>query len=45
MCGRIQTAKVPIMSFGEDEKGEIYFMTYSATGKGIYGFVKGKDGK
>jgi len=37
--------KVPIMSFGEDEKGEIYFMTYSATGKGIYWFVKTDAGK
>jgi len=33
------------MSFGEDEKGEIYFMTYSATGKGIYWFVKSEDKK
>jgi glucose/arabinose dehydrogenase len=37
--------KVPIMSFGEDEKGEIYFMTYAATGKGIYWFVKADAGK
>lgn len=26
------------MSFGEDEAGEAYLMTYSATGKGIYTF-------
>jgi glucose/arabinose dehydrogenase len=37
---RIREPNVPIMSFGEDEKGEIYFMTYSATGKGIYWFVR-----
>jgi len=27
---------VAVMSFGEDEKGEPYFMTFSADGKGIY---------
>lgn len=31
---------VPVMSFGEDEEGDAYFMTYSATGRGIYRFVK-----
>jgi glucose/arabinose dehydrogenase/DNA-binding beta-propeller fold protein YncE len=31
---------VPVMSFGEDEQGDAYFMTYSASGKGIYRFVK-----
>jgi glucose/arabinose dehydrogenase len=41
----IRSPSVPIMSFGEDEKGEIYFMTYSATGKGIYRFVKDEKGK
>jgi glucose/arabinose dehydrogenase len=41
----IRSPNVPIMSFGEDEKGEIYFMTYSATGKGIYRFVKEEKGK
>jgi len=41
----IRGNRVPIMSFGEDEKGEIYFMTYSATGKGIYWFVKADSGK
>jgi glucose/arabinose dehydrogenase len=33
---------MPVMSFGEDEMGEVYFMTYSPTGKGIYWFVGGK---
>jgi glucose/arabinose dehydrogenase len=27
---------VPVMSFGEDETGEVYFMTYSGSGRGIY---------
>ncbi|HEV3237019.1 MAG TPA: PQQ-dependent sugar dehydrogenase, partial [Gemmataceae bacterium] len=36
----IRDPKAAVMSFGEDEKGEVYFMTYSATGKGIYWFVK-----
>jgi glucose/arabinose dehydrogenase len=30
---------IPIMSFGEDEKGELYFTTYSAEGQGIYGLA------
>ena len=30
----------PVLSFGEDEPGEMYFLTVSATGKGIYRFVK-----
>jgi glucose/arabinose dehydrogenase len=36
---------VPVMSFGEDETGEVYFLTYSPTGKGIYQFVRPKNGK
>jgi glucose/arabinose dehydrogenase len=38
----IRDPNVPVMSFGEDEKGEAYFMTYSATGQGIYRFVRSK---
>jgi glucose/arabinose dehydrogenase len=38
----IKDKALPIMSYGEDEKGEVYLMTYSATGKGIYRFVKSK---
>lgn len=34
----IASKNLPIMSFGEDEAGEAYMMTYSATGKGIYKF-------
>ena len=30
----------PVYSFGEDEKGEVYFLTATDTGKGIYWFVK-----
>jgi glucose/arabinose dehydrogenase len=33
----------PVLSFGEDEQGEMYFLTVAANGKGIYRFVK--DGK
>ncbi len=29
-----------IMSFGEDEMGELYYLTYSATGQGIYWFTR-----
>ena len=31
---------VPVMSFGEDEAGDVYFMTYSGSGRGIYRFTK-----
>ncbi len=36
----IRDPNVPVMSFGEDEKGELYFLTYTNTGQGIYWFVK-----
>jgi glucose/arabinose dehydrogenase len=36
----IRDPKIPVMSFGEDEKGEQYFMSYTNTGQGIYWFVK-----
>ena len=31
---------VPVMSFGEDEPGDVYFMSYTPTGRGIYRFAK-----
>ncbi|HEY4308851.1 MAG TPA: PQQ-dependent sugar dehydrogenase [Pirellulales bacterium] len=31
---------IPVMSFGEDEKGEVYFMTYSPEGQGVYRFTR-----
>ena len=34
----IKSSNLPVMSFGEDEAGEVYLMTYSATGKGIFRF-------
>jgi glucose/arabinose dehydrogenase len=36
----VRDPNVPVMSFGEDEKGEAYFMTYASSGKGIYRFVR-----
>jgi glucose/arabinose dehydrogenase len=30
----------PIMSFGEDERGELYVMTYALNGRGIYRFIR-----
>lgn len=30
----------PVLSFGTDEQGEMYFLTVSNTGKGIYRFTK-----
>ncbi len=41
----IRDANVPVMSFGEDEQGEAYVLTYSATGKGIYQFVRSAPAK
>ena len=31
---------IPILSFGEDEQGEFYFLVVASTGKGIYRFEK-----
>ena len=35
----IRDPNVPVMSFGEDEKGEVYLLTYTNTGQGIHWFV------
>jgi glucose/arabinose dehydrogenase len=37
-----QTPLLPIISFGEDDAGEVYFMIVSPTGKGIYTFKRSK---
>lgn len=34
---------LPIMSFGEDEQGEVYLLTFSARGQGIDRIVRKKD--
>jgi glucose/arabinose dehydrogenase len=39
---RIRDPNVPVLSFGEDEKGEVYFLTYTSSGRGIYWFVRPK---
>jgi hypothetical protein len=36
----IQNPNKPIFSFGEDEKGEMYMLTSSTNGRGIYWFSK-----
>src|SRR5262249_10189922 len=36
----IKDKSLPVMSFGEDEKGDMYYMTYSATGQGVYRFKR-----
>ncbi len=38
----VAAPKLAWMSFGEDEAGEVYVMTYAANGKGIYKFKAGK---
>jgi glucose/arabinose dehydrogenase len=30
----------PVLSFGEDEQGEVYFMTFTPTGQGVYRFTR-----
>jgi glucose/arabinose dehydrogenase len=39
----IRDRNLPIMSFGEDERGEAYVMTYSVNGQGIYRFIPSKN--
>jgi glucose/arabinose dehydrogenase len=36
----IRDPNLPIMSFGEDDRGELYLMTYAQNGRGIYRFVR-----
>ncbi len=36
----IRDRGLPIMSFGEDSKGDVYLMTASATGQGVFRFVR-----
>jgi glucose/arabinose dehydrogenase len=36
----IRDKNLPIMSFGEDENGEVYLMTYSVSGRGLFWFVR-----
>ena len=36
----IRDRGLPVLSFGEDEKGEIYFLIATPSGKGIYRFQK-----
>ncbi len=36
----IASRGLPVMSFGEDEKGEVYFLTATVTGQGIYWFSR-----
>src|SRR5207247_4034564 len=37
---RIRDPNVLVLSFGEDETGEVYFLTYINSGCGIYWFVR-----
>lgn len=41
----IKDRSLPILSFGEDEKGEAYLLAASPTGQGIYWFVKQAEKK
>jgi hypothetical protein len=37
---QIKDRNIPIFSFGEDEKGEVYLLTATTSGPGIYMFDK-----
>lgn len=37
---RIDGPPIPVLSFGEDEKGEAYLMKYTQDGRGIFRFAK-----
>lgn len=39
---RIPSNKMPVMTFGSDESGEVYFAIETATGKGVYRFAHDK---
>jgi glucose/arabinose dehydrogenase len=41
----IKTKGAPVLSFGEDEKGEVYLLEESLTGKGIRSMVRTKEEK
>jgi glucose/arabinose dehydrogenase/sugar lactone lactonase YvrE len=36
----IASKGLPVLSFGEDDRGEVYFLTTTVTGQGIYRFSK-----
>jgi len=36
----IASRGLPVLSFGDDEKGEVYFLTTTVTGQGIYRFSR-----
>ena len=37
---RSHRAGLPVSSFGEHERGEVYFLTTTVTGQGIYWFSR-----
>ena len=37
--------KLPVISFGEDEKGEVYFAIVSANGQGLFRFERKESSK
>jgi glucose/arabinose dehydrogenase len=41
----LRDRKLPIMSFGEDERGELYLLTHSATGQGVHRIVRTGSGR
>ena len=40
LASALQRAGHAVISFGEDEKGEMYLLTVAGDGKGIFGLAK-----
>lgn len=38
----IRSRNLPVLSFGEDERGEVYYLIATRTGEGVYRFVRSK---
>jgi glucose/arabinose dehydrogenase len=41
----IRDRNQPVYSFGEDEQGEVYLLTQTNTGQGVFRFVRTEEGK
>jgi hypothetical protein len=38
----VRSNNIPVISFGEDEQGEVYYTVVAPNGKGIYRFERSK---
>jgi hypothetical protein len=42
---RIASTGIPVLAFGADEQGEVYYTIAAANGQGIYRFEAGASGE